>query len=122
MEHCSIYDDRGKKILHLDKKSRSCIRSCLVTPDVFVVTDTFRMVSDDSSGIRFIVPHHYETNVKAAGDISNASRARRLAQEAVTLSTSLPLSASSSVFVRCDEERLDVMKVSISSLVTPSST
>jgi len=69
------------------------------------------MVSDESSGIRFLVAHHYETNVKAAGDISNASRARRLAQEAVTLSTSLPLSASSSVFVRCDEERLDVMKV-----------
>jgi len=69
------------------------------------------MVSDESSGVRFLVAHHYETNVKAAGDISNASRARRLAQEAVTLSTSLPLSASSSVFVRCDEERLDVMKV-----------
>jgi len=78
---------------------------------VFHVADTFRMVSDESSGVRFLVPHHYETNVKAAGDISNASRARRLAQEAVTLSTSLPLSASSSVFVRCDEERLDVMKV-----------
>jgi len=72
------------------------------------------MVSDDSSGVRFLIPHHYETNVKAAGDISNASRARRLAQEAVTLSTSLPLSASSSVFVRCDEERLDVMKVQYS--------
>jgi len=80
-------------------------------PVVFCLLDTFRMVSDDSSGVRFLVPHHYETNVKAAGDISNASRARRLAQEAVTLSTSLPLSASSSVFVRCDEERLDVMKV-----------
>ena len=78
---------------------------------VFHLSDTFRMVSDESSGIRFLVSHHYETNVKAAGDISNASRARRLAQEAVTLSTSLPLSASSSVFVRCDEERLDIMKV-----------
>jgi hypothetical protein len=37
---------------------------------------------------------------------------RRLAQEAVTLSTSLPLSYSSSVFVRCDDDRLDIMKVS----------
>jgi len=74
-------------------------------------SDTFKMVSDDSSGIRFHVLHHYETNVKAAGDVNNAARARRLAQEAVTLSTSLPLSAGSSVFVRCDEERLDVMKV-----------
>ena len=41
----------------------------------------------------------------------NAARARRLAQEVATLATSLPLSPSSSVFVRCDEERLDVMKV-----------
>ena len=69
------------------------------------------MVSDESSGVKFVVPHHYESNVKAAGDVNNAARARRLAQEAVTLSTSLPLSAGSSVFVCCDEERLDVMKV-----------
>lgn len=73
--------------------------------------DTFKMVTDDNNIVQFAVPHHYESNVKAAGDVSNAARARRLAQEAVTLSTSLPLSASSSVFVRCDEERLDVMKV-----------
>jgi len=77
------------------------------------LSDTSKMVADESTGVRFVVPHHYETNVKAAGDISNAARARRLAQEAVTLSTSLPLSASSSVFVRCDEERLDVMKVTL---------
>lgn len=38
-------------------------------------------------------------------------RTRRLAQEIVTLSNSLPLSSSSSVFVRACEERLDVMKV-----------
>lgn len=38
-------------------------------------------------------------------------RTRRLAQEIVTLSNSLPLSLSSSVFVRACEERLDVMKV-----------
>jgi len=41
----------------------------------------------------------------------SATKARRLAQEIATLSTSLPLSPSSSVFVQCDEERLDVMKV-----------
>ncbi len=56
--------------------------------------------------------------MKAAGEITNAARARRLAQEAVTLSTSLPLSASSSVFVRCDEERLDIMKVDVKSDVS----
>lgn len=71
------------------------------------------VVEDENGAVKFTVPHHYESQVKAVGDVNNAARARRLAQEAVTLSTSLPLSASSSVFVRCDEERLDVMKVLI---------
>lgn len=74
------------------------------------------MVTEEGAGIRFIVRHHYENNVKAAGEIKNPTRIRRLAQEAVTLSTSLPLSVSSSVFVRCDEERLDIMKVSVEGL------
>ncbi|XP_062579414.1 baculoviral IAP repeat-containing protein 6-like [Saccostrea cucullata] len=74
---------------------------------------SFEFVLDDSSAVKFTCSHHYENNVKAAGEVSNASRTRRLAQEATTLSTSLPLSAGSSVFVRCDEERLDIMKVMI---------
>jgi baculoviral IAP repeat-containing protein 6 (apollon) len=40
-----------------------------------------------------------------------SKRTRRLAQEIVSLSSSLPISASSSVFVRTSEERLDLMKV-----------
>ncbi|XP_069118544.1 baculoviral IAP repeat-containing protein 6-like isoform X2 [Argopecten irradians] len=75
--------------------------------------DTSELVIDDGNGIKFTSPHHYENNVKAAGEINNPARTRRLAQEAVTLSTSLPLSAGSCVFVRCDEERLDIMKVMI---------
>ena len=69
------------------------------------------MVTEEGPTIKFTVRHHYENSVKAAGEINNPTRIRRLAQEAVTLSTSLPLSVSSSVFVRCDEERLDIMKV-----------
>ena len=69
------------------------------------------MVTEESGQIKFTVKHHYEHSVKTAGDVKNPNRIRRLAQEAVTLSTSLPLSVSSSVFVRCDEERLDIMKV-----------
>ena len=71
------------------------------------------MVSEEGTQIKFTIKHHYEPSVKTAGDIKNPHRIRRLAQEAVTLSTSLPLSVSSSVFVRCDEERLDIMKVGI---------
>ncbi|XP_053567827.1 baculoviral IAP repeat-containing protein 6 isoform X7 [Bombina bombina] len=76
--------------------------------------DTFEMVSEDDDGkLIFKVNYHYMSQVKNASDANSAARARRLAQEAVTLSTSLPLSSSSSVFVRCDEERLDIMKVLI---------
>ncbi|XP_053375851.1 baculoviral IAP repeat-containing protein 6-like isoform X2 [Mercenaria mercenaria] len=75
--------------------------------------DQYEMVSEEGTTIKFTVRHHYENSVKAAGEINNPTRIRRLAQEAVTLSTSLPLSVSSSVFVRCDEERLDIMKVLI---------
>ncbi|GAB6020665.1 hypothetical protein CHUAL_003335 [Chamberlinius hualienensis] len=79
--------------------------------------DTFEMIVEDEYGIRFTVPHHFESNLRAAGDLCHPSRSRRLAQEAVTLSTSLPLSYSSSVFVRCDQDRLDIMKVLITAPV-----
>ncbi|XP_018120697.1 baculoviral IAP repeat-containing protein 6 isoform X4 [Xenopus laevis] len=76
--------------------------------------DTFEMVSEDDAGkLVFKMNYHFMSQVKNASDANSAARARRLAQEAVTLSTSLPLSSSSSVFVRCDEERLDIMKVLI---------
>lgn len=78
----------------------------------FLFPDTFEMVSEDEDGkVMFKVNYHYMSQVKNASDTNSAARSRRLAQEAVTLSTSLPLSSSSSVFVRCDEERLDIMKV-----------
>lgn len=68
-------------------------------------------MTEEGRGLKFNIPHHFESNVKASGAFNNPARTRRLAQEAVTLSTSLPLSYNSSVFVRCDEERLDIMKV-----------
>lgn len=62
-------------------------------------------------GFRFTVPYHFEGAVRAAGERAYPARMKRLAQEAATLATSLPLSYSSSVFVRTDTDRLDVMKV-----------
>ncbi|VDK73717.1 unnamed protein product [Litomosoides sigmodontis] len=60
------------------------------------------------------IPYHYENSLSSVGTSSSmGKRTRRLAQEIVTLSNSLPLSSSSSVFVRACEERLDVMKVLI---------
>ncbi|XP_033217381.1 baculoviral IAP repeat-containing protein 6 isoform X2 [Belonocnema kinseyi] len=78
--------------------------------------DTFEMLTentDGGGGYKFAVSYHFESNMRAAGERSHPTRVKRLAQEAVTLSTALPLSYSSSVFVRCDADRLDVMKVLI---------
>lgn len=60
------------------------------------------------------VAHHYQ-GVLCSSPISagGPSRWRRLAQEAATWSHSLPLSASSTIFVRCDSARLDVLKALI---------
>jgi baculoviral IAP repeat-containing protein 6 len=67
-------------------------------------------------GSRFTVAYHFENAVKAAGERCHPNRMKRLAQEVATLTTSLPLSLSSSVFVRCDTDRLDIMKVRFFSL------
>ncbi|XP_076283788.1 BIR repeat containing ubiquitin-conjugating enzyme isoform X2 [Lasioglossum baleicum] len=77
--------------------------------------DTYEMITDnpESGGYKFAVSYHFEFNMRTAGERSHPARVKRLAQEAVTLSTALPLSYSSSVFVRCDTDRLDVMKVLI---------
>ena len=70
------------------------------------------MENEDGS-YRFNVPYHYANAVRSAAknDVVNAARTRRLTQEVALLSTSLPISDSSTVFLQCDEERLDVMKV-----------
>ncbi|XP_063387363.1 baculoviral IAP repeat-containing protein 6 [Cydia fagiglandana] len=76
--------------------------------------ETFEMITECAeSGFRFSVPYHFEGTVRAAGERAHPARMKRLAQEAATLATSLPLSYSSSVFVRTDTDRLDVMKVLI---------
>lgn len=77
-------------------------------------TDTYEMIQElPEGGYKFVISHHFENNARTAGDQSGPARVKRLAQEAVTLVTSLPLSYSSSVFVRCDTDRLDIMKVLI---------
>merc|ERR1719447_2270827 len=79
--------------------------------------DTYEIVTEkDDNSIQFNVPYHYANSVRSAAktaDATNAARSRRLAQEVASLSTSLPISYSSTVFLQCDEDRLDVMKVLI---------
>ena len=77
----------------------------------------------DEAKFRFTVPYHYSSQIISNTTTTTPDRARRLAQEIASLSTSLPLSSSSSVFLCCDEERLDVMKVCtcFSHVITSSS-
>jgi len=56
--------------------------------------------------------HHYHNNITKGGVVSK-EKVLRLAQEQGSISTSLPLNFSSSVFVRIDEQHMDIMKVVI---------
>jgi len=83
---------------------------------LFIVSflDSYPIITENDNGLlKANIPYYYEATLNELSNLNNANRAKRLAQETVTLSNSLPLSYSSSVFVRCDEERLDVMKVGI---------
>ena len=77
--------------------------------------DSYEMITEDieSGRVRFVVSHAFEKMINNTNSVGSR-RIKRLAQEAVTLSSSLPLSYSSSVFLRTDTSRLDVMKVLIS--------
>jgi baculoviral IAP repeat-containing protein 6 len=76
--------------------------------------DTYSIITENDNGqFKANISYYYEATLNELSNLNNSNRAKRLAQETVTLSNSLPLSYSSSVFVRCDEERLDVMKVLI---------
>lgn len=78
----------------------------------FIVTAAYDMIEEQPDGsIKFVISHHFEAMAKATSEQSHPARVKRIAQETVTLSTSLPLSYSSSVFVRYDSSRLDIMKV-----------
>ena len=85
---------------------------------MFRSSDTHELVTENDDGkLVFNCPYHYASTIRStmsSGDFGSPARARRLAQEIASLSTSLPLSFSSSVFVRSDESRLDVMKVCFS--------
>ena len=80
---------------------------------LLLLTDTYQFLEEDETGrLNFLSSFHYEGRLQhSTAAVYGASRGRRLAQEVSALATSLPLSSSSSVFVRCDEDRLDVMKV-----------
>jgi len=56
--------------------------------------------------------HHYVSNIQSTGAATGA-KMTKLMKECQTLATSLPISLSSAIFVRSDEERMDVIKAII---------
>lgn len=59
-----------------------------------------------------VYKHHWNANFKEQGD-SDPKKMVRLAQEIADLSASLPIDSTNAMFVRADEDRLDVMKAII---------
>jgi len=55
--------------------------------------------------------HHYKQ--RFTGEVSGSAKLKRLIQEVGTLSSNLPLHLGSSVFLRVDEDRIDVMRAMI---------
>ena len=53
--------------------------------------------------------HHYADNIMSTGSATGTKMAR-LKTECKQLSTSLPISLSSTIYLKTDDERLDVMK------------
>ncbi|CAF1058543.1 unnamed protein product [Adineta ricciae] len=78
---------------------------------------TYPITIENESGEKVLfnknMKYHYEDIVRDAITINSMQRIKRLAQEQITISTSLPLSFSSTIFVRSDENRMDIMKVLI---------
>ncbi|CAF2055249.1 unnamed protein product [Rotaria magnacalcarata] len=76
---------------------------------------TYPITIENESGEKILfnkaIKYHYEDMVRDALTINSMQRIKRLAQEQITISTSLPLSFSSTIFVRSDENRMDVMKI-----------
>jgi len=58
--------------------------------------------------------HHYASNIESSSiSALSGSRMQRIVKECTMMATSLPISLSSSIFVRADEERMDVLKALI---------
>ncbi|KAL3998353.1 Ubiquitin-conjugating enzyme family protein [Acanthocheilonema viteae] len=105
----------SKRVKELPVKSQNIEKDAVTEEERYMKVmkalqfDTISFFAEGS-----FIPYHYENSLSSVGTTSSmGKRTRRLAQEIVTLSNSLPLSSSSSVFVRACEERLDVMKVLI---------
>ena len=75
-----------------------------------LIFDSFQMSTTDGDKLAF--HHHYNNNI-VSSQSSAKEKMQRLAKECGAFDSSLPVSRGSSIFVRTDEERMDVMKAVI---------
>ncbi len=74
-----------------------------------LIFDSFQMSQD---GDKLTYNHHYSNNI-VSSQSSSKDKMQRLAKECGSFDSLLPISRGSSIFVRTDEERMDVMKAVI---------
>ncbi|KAL7032116.1 hypothetical protein ACKWTF_007225 [Chironomus riparius] len=72
--------------------------------------DLYEMIEETIYGFKFTVPYFLDRPLRLYDDSGHSGRYKRLAQESATLSKCLPLSFNSSIFIRQDSDRMDVMK------------
>ncbi|XP_045481363.1 baculoviral IAP repeat-containing protein 6 [Harmonia axyridis] len=109
-----IDPDHEIEVVPVDNDTLSSVEDYYINIMRKLQFGSYEMIMElPEGGIKFVISHHFESNAKATSEQSHPARVKRIAQETVTLSSSLPLSYSSTVFVRYDTSRLDVMKVLI---------
>ncbi len=75
-----------------------------------MIFDSFQMSKEEGDKITY--NHHYSNNI-ISSQSSSKEKMQRLAKECGSFDSLLPISRGSSIFVRTDEERMDVMKAVI---------
>jgi baculoviral IAP repeat-containing protein 6 len=114
-EEQQIEKENNKEINHLFNKQLITLEEFYCQTMKLAQFSTYPITMENESGEKVLfnkaIKYHYEDIVRDALTINSMQRIKRLAQEQITISTSLPLSFSSTIFVRSDENRMDIMKV-----------
>jgi len=84
----------------------------VMTPQLFGFYDLLVESADDATTSRFTVAYQFEKNVRDE-KTNQKKNLKNLCLEVAAYPHTLPLSASSSIFVRCDTNRMDIIKVLI---------
>jgi len=102
------YFEEHKEELQIEQQNESQIEE---TEYVLALKDYLFDETDMTNSKTGEYLHHYKSRIQT--DSTSGAKMKRLIQEIGSLSTSLPIHDSSSVFLRVDSDRLDIMRVII---------